>query len=109
MAGRSPHSILGLWPSRMVFYAHYDGELTRDRFIAILMTPFVVISLFPLLIGAVCHYASWTMAFVSTVNTLLACGDLLGAGMVFFQIPKGTTVRNQGWKTYWRKPGTLTE
>jgi len=26
-SGRSRNSTLGFWPSRMVFYAHYDGEL----------------------------------------------------------------------------------
>jgi hypothetical protein len=34
--GKSDTTILGLWPSRLLFYAHYDGELTRYRFIAIL-------------------------------------------------------------------------
>lgn len=51
MAGRSPHSILGFWPSRVFFYAHYDGELTRDRFLVILLMPFIAISIFPLLIA----------------------------------------------------------
>jgi len=34
MSGRSQHSIVGFWPSRMLFYAHYDGELTRNRFLS---------------------------------------------------------------------------
>src|SRR2546422_5849371 len=33
MAGRSPHSILGFWPS-LGFYAHYDGEMSRNRLVA---------------------------------------------------------------------------
>jgi hypothetical protein len=38
MAGRSPHSILGFWSS-LGFYAHYDGEMSRNRLVAILLMP----------------------------------------------------------------------
>ena len=33
MAGLSPHSILGFWAS-LGFYAHYDGEMSRNRLVA---------------------------------------------------------------------------
>jgi hypothetical protein len=86
-AGRSSQSIVGFWPSRVLFYAHYDGELTRNRFVAILLS------------------SGW-IAFISTFNAFLACVDVLGAGMVLFQIPATAVVRNQGWRTYWRRqPG----
>lgn len=101
-AGRSPHSILGFWPSRVVFYAHYDGELSRNRFVAVLLMPLLVISIVPLLIAAATQMTSGWAAFVSAFNALLACVDILGAGMVLFQIPANATVRNQGWRTYWR-------
>jgi Putative zincin peptidase len=103
MAGRSSHSILGFWPSRVLFYAHYDGELSRNRFIAILLMPLVIISIVPLLVAAVIQVTSGWAAFISAFNALLACGDMLGAGMVLFQIPATRIVRNQGWRTYWRK------
>lgn len=107
MSGRSPHSILGFWPSRVLFYAHYDGEMTRNRFIAILLMPFVVISVVPLLVSAVAQVTSGWVAYISAFNALLACGDMLGAGMVVFQIPATAIVRNQGWRTYWRAHETL--
>jgi hypothetical protein len=103
MAGRSARSILGFWPSRILFYAHYDGEMTRNRFIAILLMPLLVISFVPLLVAVVTQTSSGWAAFISSFNALLACMDMLGAGLVLFQIPRTATVRNQGWRTYWRE------
>jgi Putative zincin peptidase len=101
--GRSPHSILGFWPSRVLFYAHFDGELTRNRFVAILLMPTLVISILPLLVATIAQLSSGWLALISTSNAFAACVDLLGAGMVLFQIPATATVRNQGWRTYWRE------
>jgi len=102
LTGRSPHSTLGFWPSRVLLYAHYDGELTRNRFVAILLMPLFVISIAPLLVAAAAQITSGWFAFISSFNALLACGDILGAGMALFQIPASATVRNQGWRTHWR-------
>ena len=52
-AGLSPHSILGFWPSRVSFYANYDGEMSRNRLVAILLMPLLTISIAPLLVSAV--------------------------------------------------------
>jgi hypothetical protein len=105
-AGRSPRSILGFWPAMLVFYAHYDGEITRNRFVAILLMPLVVISLLPLLFAVVAQVDIHWMALVSAFNALLASVDIFGAGMVWFQVPANAIVRNQGWMTYWREPET---
>ncbi|HTI98570.1 MAG TPA: DUF3267 domain-containing protein [Dongiaceae bacterium] len=103
-AGVSRHSILGVWPARLIFYAHYDGELTRNRFAAILLMPLLCLSAAPLVVGAVAHLSLPWLAFVSAFNAFLACGDILGASLVLYQIPAQAIVRNQGWKTYWRAP-----
>jgi hypothetical protein len=106
-AGRSSHSILGFWPSRVLFYAHFDGELSRNRFIGILLMPLLVISILPLLVAACIQIPCGWMAFISSSNALLACGDVFGAGMVLYQIPATAIVRNQGWRTFWREPAAL--
>lgn len=103
-AGCSRQSILGVWPARLIFYAHYDGELTRNRFVAILLLPLLCLSAVPLVVAAVAQLSLPGLAFVSVFNAFLACGDLLGAGLVLCQVPARTIVRNQGWKTYWRTP-----
>ncbi|HOC58078.1 MAG TPA: DUF3267 domain-containing protein [Verrucomicrobiota bacterium] len=103
MGGRSEHSIVGFWPSRLLFYAHYDGELSRNRLVAILLMPLFVLSILPLLLAMAMQSAALWIAFVSAYNALSSCVDLLGAVMVLYQIPASATVRNQGWKTYWRE------
>jgi hypothetical protein len=107
MTGRSPHTILGFWPSKALFYAHYDGELTRNHFVVILLMPLFVISFLPLMVATLVGTSSGWLAFASTLNALMACVDMLGAGMLLIQIPRTAIVRNQGWRTYWRKHETV--
>ena len=107
MSGRSPHSTVGFWPWGMLFYAHYDGEVTRNRFLAILLMPLVVISLVPLLVAAVAQVASGWVAFISAFNAFCACADILLAGLVLFRTPASAIVRDQGGRFYWREQETL--
>lgn len=102
--GFSRHTTLGLWPSRLLAYAHYDGIISRNRFIAILAMPFLVISILPLLICIVLGHASVTIAFISSLNALGACIDILGICILLFRVPSNAIVRNHGWRTYWNVP-----
>lgn len=106
MSGRSADSIVGFGPS-IGFYGHYAGEMTRNRFVAILLMPLVVISFVPLLVAAVAQVASGWVAFISAFNAFCACADILDAGLVLFQIPAAAIVRQQGLRTYWREHETL--
>ena len=99
--GRSNRSILGFWPSRLLFYAHYDGALDRNRFLAIIAMPMIVITFVPLLAAMATGCASEIIAWASVWNILFACGDIFGIILVLFQVPCGATVRNKGWRTYW--------
>jgi hypothetical protein len=100
--GKSEQRILGLWPSRLLFYAHYDGELTRNRFITILAMPAIVITFIPLIVAMVLNLFSSLIAWLSTWNILFACGDLFGIILLLFQVPSSAICRNQGWRTYWK-------
>ncbi len=104
-AGRSAQSVLGFWPTRLLFYAHYEGELSRSRFVAILVMPLLVISAIPLAVCAGLGVSSETIAFVSTMNAFCSCGDLFGVLLLLWQIPRAARVRNQGYRTYWRDDG----
>ena len=106
MAGRSPHSILGFGPS-VGFYAHYDGELSRNRLVAILLMPLLIISIVPLLVSAVTQVSSGWAAFVSAFNAFCACADMLEAGLVLFQIPATGIVRYRSLRIYWREHDKL--
>ena len=105
MAGLSPRSILGFWAS-LGFYAHYDGEMSRNRLVATLLMPLLIISIVPLLVSAVTQVSSGWVAFVSAFNALAACVDLLLAGSILFQIPATAIVRFKSWRIFWREHDT---
>lgn len=107
MAGRSRHSILVFWPGRMLLFSAYTGELTRNRCLVMLLMPFLVISIIPLVVAAVAQVALGWVAYASILNALLACGDIVSAGIALLRIPADGVVRMQGWKAYLRiaEPG----
>lgn len=107
MSGRSPHSIVGAGGPTTGVYAHYAGEMTRNRFVAILLMPLVIISFVPLLVAAVAQVSSGWIAFVSASNAFVAFLDIFDAGLVLFQIPVMAPVRCRGLKVYWRDRDTL--
>ena len=107
MAGRSPHSIMGFSPSQMFFYANYDGELSRNRLVAILLMPLLIISIVPLLVSAVAQVSSSWVAFVSAFNAFCASADLLLAGSLLFQVPADAIVRFKSWRIFWKEHDTL--
>ena len=43
----------GVWPSRLAFYAHYQGPLSRDRVLVVLVLPLILISISPLVLCSV--------------------------------------------------------
>ncbi|HEY3267825.1 MAG TPA: DUF3267 domain-containing protein, partial [Armatimonadota bacterium] len=106
MAGRSPHSVLVFWP-RHGFYAHYDGEMSRNRLVAILLMPLLILSIVPLLVSAVTQVSSGWIALVSAFNALCSCADMLLAGLVLSQIPATAIVRFRSWRVLWREPDPL--
>ena len=103
--GLQSASIIGAWPQKMLFYAHYCGALTRNEFLLVFAMPFVVISVLPLVIAAIgilpppiASVAAW----FSIWNSLFACGDVFGFFLLLSQIPANAIVRNKGWYTYWK-------
>jgi len=100
--GMTPRTLVGVWPSRLLFYAHYEGELSRNRFLAILAAPLIVLTILPLLLCIVTQWNAPMLAAIALANGLGAAGDLLGFGLVLAQIPRRAMVRNKGWRSYWK-------
>lgn len=103
--GTSPATVIGAWPSRLLFYAHYCGPLSRDRFLAVFAMPLLVITGLPLLLAALDWLPAWStpvLAWFSIWNALFACGDMVGFLLILAQIPRRAIVQNQGWRTYWK-------
>lgn len=102
--GIGKDTLIGCWPSRMLFYAFYDGPMSRERFLLVFAMPFLVISVLPLCIAATVplpEIVTSILAWFSIWNAIFACGDMLGFGLLLFQVPRRSIVRNKGWRSFW--------
>jgi hypothetical protein len=101
--GLSSNTVIGLWLSKGMFYGHYEGEMSRNRFLLVFVTPYIILGMLPtILIATIPELMQSRLLWLSLFGSVLACGDLVGAGLIFFQIPRSAIVRNKGWKTYWK-------
>lgn len=101
---KSPQLVVGFWPRPFLPSVHYQGELTRERFLLVTLSPLLVLSAVCLL-GAVLTPAVATFwVTLGLLNALGAGDDLLVTFLLLWQVPRGACLRNQGWRTFWR-PG----
>ena len=107
--GLSDRTCIGMWLSRGLFYAHCHGPMSRDRFIAILIAPFMVLSILPLIGCALIGKVHVLPVTGSMMNAFLACGDLLGVMLLLWQVPRSATIQNQSWRTYWHTESAATD
>lgn len=100
--GSSKHSVLGVWPKAGICYAFYGGELSRNRFLLIIAFPLIALTIAPVISFWIVGKVNMWLAFVAMINALGASFDLLVIGMVLYQVPAATRIRNHGWDTYWK-------
>lgn len=99
--GMTQDTVIDFWPSRIFLCTLYNGPLGKAHQILILVTPFVTLSLVPLLISVVTQTAPLWLAYVSMLNAFVSCGDMLAAYIISNKIPNGSKVRSRGWETYY--------
>jgi hypothetical protein len=100
--GLSRHTVIGAWPSKLLFYAFYDGPKIRERFLLVASGPFLVLTLGPVLAAAVFGLDWPVLALVAVMNALASYGDAAAILILAWQVPRGAVVRNQGYETWWR-------
>ncbi len=106
--GATDLTLIGIWPAKMLFYAYYDGPMSRSRFLITFLGPFVVLSLLPIAVIALGRWYSlpnevaFHLMLLSFLNGAAASGDLIGFVLVLAQIPATAIVRNFGWRTFWK-------
>jgi len=98
-AGTRRGSFLGFWPEFCAPYAVWTGAWSRERFMACLLAPCVIITSALFLIQhTVPTWATLVIAFCH----LQACGaDLLGTLILLMRTPPRAQMRNKGWYTFW--------
>jgi hypothetical protein len=103
-SGLTAATTLGFWPRAATPYVSHEGELSRNRQIVVSITPFVVLSAVPVLVGSCFSVAPFWLVALSAVNAFGASGDLIGAALIAVQVPASGIVRNKGMDTWWRRP-----
>lgn len=105
--GMTSKSMIGLWPSKVLFFAHYSGPMSRNRFLLVLLMPLIVLSVLPLGIawlGLLSPDVTFLASCLSVCNAFCACGDVIGVLLVAFQIPSRAIIQNKGWLSFWKIP-----
>jgi hypothetical protein len=100
--GFSTRTVIGLWLSKALFYAHYEGIMSRNRFLMVFLAPYPVLGVLPTI--AAIAFPEWRPVLLpfSFWGSIMPCGDFVGLMVVLFQIPASAIVQNKGWKTYWK-------
>ncbi len=93
--------VLGYWPKKFYFYAAYTGQVSRNRLIAVYVTPFVFLSALPLALAMNGDAASSWLALASIINAGFSSADLYIVYLLASQVPRNARVQNNGWLTYW--------
>jgi hypothetical protein len=100
--GLTDRTLIGAWPSRLLFYAAHLDALSRNRWLLVYLLPLIVLSVLPLLAWRVCGLYSGLLHFVSLLNGLASSGDLLMVLLMLLQVPRRAKLRNKGWCSWWR-------
>lgn len=100
--GLMPSTRYGVIPKILLFYAHYDANVTRNRFIVILIVPFIGLTVVPLFLAIVWPPAAQLAGFIAILNAAFSGLDLFNAWITYWHAPAGAIMRNQGWQSYWR-------
>ncbi len=90
--GTTSKTLLGCWPARILFYAYYEGEISRARFIVVLIGPTVMITVVPLLTIALFSLNAPWIASAAVANGIGSAGDLVGLFVMLSQIPRHAVV-----------------
>lgn len=98
---KSDNVIFGMWLEKGIFYAYYEGEMSKKRFILCLLMPLMILSVLPIILMYFLGWNKFVFNFAQ-LNAFLSCGDILGFFIMAFNLPKGVIVRNKGWETYYR-------
>jgi hypothetical protein len=100
--GLSSANVMGVWPSRLLPYADYQGPLPCWRAIIVALAPFTILSLVPLAVAFLAGSAPTFWMLVSVVNALGCGGDALLCFVMTSQVPLGAVVQSKRWDMWWR-------
>jgi hypothetical protein len=103
--GTTGSTVLGVTFRPMLLYAAYLGAIGRNRYVAVLLAPLVLLSVLPASLsatGLLDIAFSPLLVALTVVNAASSGVDLLGAALILWQVPGHSVLQNHGWPTYWK-------
>jgi hypothetical protein len=92
----------------LAFFAAYIGQMKRNEFIRVLISPLVIMSVIGMIILIIIGHNN-ILEHIIVINAVAACVDTMGVFMILRQVPKNTIVKNKGLKTYWKEEKVASE
>ncbi len=106
--GRSARSRVLIWPRKFQFGVHYDGFMTRSRWLVMRLSPLVGLTLIPTLFLLLAYPSDlsffWQqfIVLVILVNSLSSGSDLVASIIVAHQVPAQGEIGIWNARACWR-------
>lgn len=106
--GLSDRTLIGFDPNTFSVYTLYEGCLTRNRLLFATITPFVALSILPMVILMFTQPTSLKTEIISlsallaVLNGMGSSADIIAFVLFFYQIPNHAITKSHHWKTYWK-------
>jgi hypothetical protein len=103
--GVTNQTVVGASFRPLLLYAAYVGTMSRNRYAAMLLAPFLVLSVLPMslcAVGLASDLFTPMVAALTVANAASSGVDLLGTTLLLSQVPRHAVLQNDGWQTYWR-------
>ncbi len=102
LGGSREDITVGFWPRHLAPYVSYVGELSRRTQLLSGVTPFVLLTLVPVVVALVAPDTARWMRGLSVLNCLGSSADVILLALIARQVPKNAVTRSQGFATWWR-------
>ena len=96
--------VFGFYPKVLGCYAHYDGQIPRNRYVIIAALPFLVLTAVPLALVAGLRLDYEYLTELIIANGLASSLDVLTVAIILKETPQRSVLMNSGMRTYWRLP-----
>ncbi len=94
--------VFGLYPKGFGFYAHYNGQIPRSRYIIVAALPFLILTAIPITIVAGFRLDHKYLTEIIFANGLVSAVDVLTIILILKETPQHSALINSGMKTYWK-------
>lgn len=106
-SGMSSQKGMGIWPDRFVAYVFFLGPMSRNRKIAVVLMPFLILSILPLAVAVFTGYGHTYIAYVTIWNALGSSNDIYVACYFMLNFRTSVSVRSSGGKLWWKDHAPL--